>query len=64
MIQLPRLTIQMFGNLLADSRQARRYHRYRQAQKISSFANRPLLYITEKENNPAYGIENVGGSGC
>jgi hypothetical protein len=58
------MAIQVFGNLLASSRQARRYRRYGQAQKISSFANRPLLYITEKENNPAYGLENVGGPGC
>ena len=64
MIQFRRVRIQLFGNLLASSRQTRRYRRYRQIQKISRFVNRPLLYIAEKENNPAYGLENVGGPGC
>ena len=63
-IQLPSVAIQVFGNLLASSRETRRYRRYGQGQKISGLVDRPLLYITEKENNPADGLEKVGGVGC
>jgi hypothetical protein len=60
------VAIQVFGNAELAKAVEKFIPQLTEAYGIAEkqqFANRPLLTL-QKENNPAYGLENVGGPGC